>query len=126
MKIKELYKDIIKQRSIDDPQWAYEKIWEVDADLWDSLLSKSIGFENVKRPEKYIFGGNADCGEETVLLKEKYKGIYIYYVLAMDDLWYQDIESYSNHKILYNSMLSEFRADFRQEHKQRNDYFIKY
>ena len=126
MKIKEIYEDIIKQRSIDDPQWAYEKIWEIDADLWDSLISKSKSFENVKRPEKYVFGGSADSSGKTVLLEEKYKDIYIYYVLAMDDLLYQDIESYSNHKTLYNALLAEFRADFRQAHRQRSDYFIEY
>ncbi|MCR5703007.1 MAG: hypothetical protein K6G85_00175 [Eubacterium sp.] len=121
MKVEELNNKIQKMRNIDDYEEIYRHIWEVDADIWDKLISKSE--LNIERPSRYTVGQSENA---ELLANEKYIEMYVYYVLAKDDMLYQDTESYSNNMILYNNLMNEFSAEFRENHRSNNKYRIKY
>lgn len=121
MKCKDILNKVKDLRQSTNHQEVYDRIWEVDADLWDKLISNS--YVDMERPEKYIYGEDDDTD---VIIDDKYRDLYINYILAKDDMDYQDTESYTNHMILYNSMLDECKAEFRSNHRQKTDYQIKY
>lgn len=125
MTIAEIYNKITAIRDIRNDQDAYDWIWVVDESLWQNLYSRTNFNEDDRErfnPERYIYGQDDD---KIVLADDEYMDLYKWFVLAQDDLMYQDMESYSNNMILYNSMLDELKREWRYTHTQKLEGQIK-
>jgi len=82
---------------------------------WVDVIEKDIADHMTQFGES-----NATPSEDVLLLDERYRDLYVYYVVSMIDLTNQDIAMYNNSCSFFNQLFLSWQKKWRREHTPKN------
>lgn len=116
MKLKELIEKInkLKLNEYDEDQLA-EWVTELENYMILNIFNRAEGMDYEQVRYRY-----EEDGETELMVPDPFSEVYLHYLASKIDYWQQEIESYNNSVLLYNTAYQAFADYMRRKHKPKS------